>query len=166
MMAARQGVLPLLPFDLDGVVAELRRTTFPGIEGDVACRFSAEIEVVAQITTEPWPGCRGDIEVNTALNVPGTPIEVIRAIVKHELLHLVAPPELVRRWGRWYREIHPQAFLMRQFETAPEFQTACEWLKRNFGRQLKTDRDGSLVIHGRRVRKGGRRRVAKAPDPD
>lgn len=61
MMTARQGVLPLLPFDLDGVVAELRRTTFPGIEGDVACRFSAEIEVVAQIMTEPWPGCRGDI---------------------------------------------------------------------------------------------------------
>lgn len=155
-----QAIMHFAPFRLPELVRELRRTHFPWLRGIIPCEFSAGIDVVACAIVEPLvPGQpeRGFIKVNVALNRPDTPVEVMRAILKHELLHFEVRPE--REDGQLTS--HPRSFWMRQFELSPEFAPTCEWLERTYGRAYRRV-DGTLVIRGQRVRKGGRRRVLPA----
>ncbi len=155
----RQPIMHFAPFSLPELVDELRQTHFPGLTGDIHCGFSTGLDAVAQaivFADGPYRTLRGVIDVNVALNTPDTPVEVMRGILKHELLHFEVPES--EEDG--FLTSHPQAFWMRQFELSPEFAPTCEWLVRTYGRAYRRV-DGSLILRGRKVRKGGRMPVAK-----
>lgn len=152
-----QGHFHFAPFDLDKLLAEVRAECFPFMVGIVRCAYSTERGAVAWISVDPWPGVRGIIHVNPALDRPDTSEGAMRGILKHELLHIVVRPDLDEDgWLSW----HPPAFWARQFELSPEFAPTCEWLKRTFGRAYRVV-DGSVVLRGRRVRRGGWQPVAR-----
>ena len=73
------------------------------------------------------------IYVHEVLNLTETPADVMSAICKHELLHLVIPGRAVN--GR--KISHPPEFWVREREIAPEREAAWEWVWTNVGYCLK-----------------------------
>lgn len=68
------------------------------------------------------------ILINCALNRKETPLEVIRAIVKHECIHLVVRPEIINE----KRVSHPPAFGEMERKISPEIDNAWIYLIWNF----------------------------------
>ena len=75
----------------------------------------------------------GTVYVHEVLNLSETPAEVILAICKHELLHMVIPGRAVK--GRVTS--HPPEFWARERELAPERDVAWEWVWTNAGDCLR-----------------------------
>ncbi len=85
------------------------------------------------------------------LNRPGTPIELVRFIAKHELTHIIRPP----RWdGNWYLD-HPPEFWQLEFQVAPERFACWAWTHRHLSRCLRDGRDGLSVLRTWRRRMAG-----------
>jgi hypothetical protein len=151
-MNGTQLEMTFLPFDLAEVLRDVRRRQFPGIVGEVTCAFSRDYRAIAWVECSPYPGVRGAIGINRALDRPDTPRAVIEAILQHELLHLVVPSE----WEGCERVDHPERFWDRQFEVSPGARPTWEWLRRTLGRRLR-HHNGVPGIVKRPVRRGRRR---------
>lgn len=155
----RQHIMHFAPFSLPELVDELRGTHFPDLKGYIGCAFTTHGRSVARAYIAPFSTgrtYRGHIDVNVALNMPETPMEVMRGILKHELLHFEIRPE---RRGRWVIE-HPEAFCLRELDLLPEGPMVNAWLIRRFGDAYVSD-ERHTFIRCRQVRKGGWMPVAK-----
>ncbi|MGB2753527.1 MAG: hypothetical protein WBD75_00860 [Phycisphaerae bacterium] len=73
------------------------------------------------------------IYVHEVLNLSETPAEVMSAICKHELLHLVIPARAVNN----RMTNHPPEFWVRERKIAPERYAAWEWVWMNVGDCLR-----------------------------
>ena len=83
------------------------------------------------------------------LNHPATPLEVLRAIAKHELLHFAVPPTYGPdpRWPRLVvKESHPPEFWVEERRIAPEMPAVWGWLRANLHRCLATDSWNRLAV--------------------
>jgi hypothetical protein len=145
--------MTFIPFDLEDLVERLRRAFFPQLHGVIRCEFD-DGPYLAHVRDLPYPGVRGRIFVNRALDRPDVPEIVMAAILKHELLHLVVPGEDHVAWV----DCHPPEFWEAEDTVAPEIVVMWDWMKRTFGRRLWDDGEGAVIVR-RRVRKGGWRRV-------
>jgi hypothetical protein len=76
------------------------------------------------------------IHLHNALNHPNTPPLVLEFLIKHELLHLLAPPVQVDD----EMERHHVAFSEREQEIAPERLLAWTWLYVSIGEHLRVRR--------------------------
>jgi hypothetical protein len=133
--------VPSLPrFAFSEVLEEVRATFFPEIEQEVELRIAAET-ALASIRTHFMGRDRHLVVVHPALNHTGTPYEVVRFILKHELIHVVRRPRTV---DGWY-EPHPPEFWELEFEIAPERYAAWAWLHANLGRCMRHGTYGICV---------------------
>lgn len=67
------------------------------------------------------------IVFHPVLNHPQTPVEVVRFIAKHELIHLVYPPA----WIDFSLEMHSPAFWAMEAAVGPERFAVWSWIHQN-----------------------------------
>jgi hypothetical protein len=130
MEARRQPSLSFLPFSLPDLLTQVHKEFFrdiaPGVEivlvdrGPLAC-----------IAIEPRI-----VFVHNLLNHPETPLEVMRFLCKHELLHLRVPAKEIK--GR--ETSHPPEFWKQETAIAPERGIAWNWVWANFYSCLRRDK--------------------------
>ena len=135
-----QPVPSLLGYSLSELVEETRAVHFPDIEDHIEVRFAAE-SPLAYIASAFMGRDRHLVVFHPVLNNPGTPIEVICFIAKHELTHLRCPPRVVDGW--W--EMHPPEFWEHEAEIGPERHAVWAWTQRALGKCLSHDEHGFRV---------------------
>jgi hypothetical protein len=129
---ASQCEFELTPYRADELLRELRAEYFPELRAPIAVMY-ARIPNLARIFVQGWgSGEPHVIQMSSLLNQPGTPIEVVRHILIHELLHLVVGPG--ECGGRQVK--HTSTFWERERELSPDADLVVSWLFMNFGRQL------------------------------
>jgi hypothetical protein len=137
-----QPVPSLLGYSLSELVEEVRSVHFPEIEERVEVRFAAETPL-ASMTYHFMGRDKHLMRFHPVLNHPGTPVEVLRFITKHELTHIVRPPQFIER--RW--QSHPPEFWEHEYAIAPERYAAWHWIHANLARGLRRGRhDGSIRV--------------------
>jgi hypothetical protein len=133
--------LSFLPFALDDLVEEVRLRWFDNIREPLPV-FFVDWDPLACTVTKQEGGAYRAVYVHQVLNHPGTPIEVLQGIAKHELLHrripgrFVADPDerydwIHRQRGRF--TYHPPEFWAEEQFIAPEMGAVWEWLWANLG---------------------------------
>ncbi|MGH7753372.1 MAG: hypothetical protein ACREN5_11205, partial [Gemmatimonadales bacterium] len=80
-----QPVRSRLPFSLSDVVEEVRASLFPEVEERVEVRITSETRSIAAVWYHLMGRDRHVVAFHPIVNTPGTPVEVIRFIAKHEL---------------------------------------------------------------------------------
>ena len=122
-------------FSLDKVIDEVHHAFFPSVTRPAVCfaatRFLAYIQP-KPVTVPPAP----QIVINAVFNHKGTPVEVIRSVLKHEFIHLVIEPRKID--GK--RISHPPEFWEKELEVCPEltFRTsALDYPRISFGAKLR-----------------------------
>ena len=116
-----------------GVVEEVRARWFPEVAAPVPVFFATHDPLACAITHDrelAFPA----VYYHQVLNHPETPVEVLRFIAKHELIHFVVPP---RQRGR-FLDPHPPEFWEREDEIAPEARLAWAWIWANLHTCLKS----------------------------
>lgn len=141
-----QPVEALTPFLFSDVVDEVRSLFFPEIERRVEVRIAAE-GPLAFICLQFYGVDEHMVAFHPILNHPGTPVEVVRFVAKHELTHIVRPGP-----G------HPADFWEHEYAIAPERFAAWHWIRTNFG---AATREGASY----RVVSSWRRRMAERRSP-
>ncbi|MBE0608075.1 MAG: hypothetical protein IH609_01715 [Dehalococcoidia bacterium] len=137
-------------FNFQTVVDEARAVWFPEIADEIEVRIMAA-GPVAFISRHSMGRDSHVIAFHPVLNRPGTPLELVRFIAKHELTHIIRPP----RWdGDWYLE-HPPEFWQREFQVAPERFACWAWAHRHLSSCLRDGRDGLSVLRTWRRRMAG-----------
>ncbi len=137
---AHQTELSKLRFSAD----ELLREVAAGCAscGGVKVVWSfALVETLAFIETEPQQSTVR-ITMHSILNSAQTPLEVIRGIFKHEVLHLEVRPREID--GKLVA--HPPEFWERERELIPEMPQVWSWLMFNFMFAIKCDRENERTI--------------------
>lgn len=137
-------------FSFQAVVDEARAVWFPEIADEIEVRIVAA-GPVAFICRHLMGRDSHVMAFHPVLNRPGTPIELVRFIAKHELTHIIRPP----RWdGNWYLD-HPPEFWQLEFQVAPERFACWAWTHRHLSRCLRDGRDGLSVLRTWRRRMAG-----------
>ncbi|MCC7363393.1 MAG: hypothetical protein IT303_03395 [Dehalococcoidia bacterium] len=114
--------------DVPALVEEVRSLYFPRVPGPVPVFFAAHRPLACAVTASEelvFPA----VYIHQVLNHPETPVEVLRFIAKHELLHLAIPP---KRSGRRV-QTHPREFWDAEARIAPESRLAWQWITENLG---------------------------------
>lgn len=142
-------------FGFQAVVDEARAVWFPEITDEIEVRIAAA-GPLAFICRHLMGRDSHVIAFHPVLNRPGTPIEVVRFIAKHELTHIVNPPRLV---GEWWAD-HPPDFWQREFAAAPERFACWAWVRRYLSRCVR-DGEGGLSV----ARTWRRRMAGTEPGP-
>lgn len=155
MLAPRQPLLfqPVesqTGFSFQAVVDEVRAVWFPEIRDEVEVRIVAD-GPLACISRHLMGRDSHVIAFHPVLNRPGTPIEFVRFIAKHELTHIVRPPRLEDGW----REGHPREFWEHEAAVAPERYACWTWAYRELGRCLRSEYRGIRVVRTWRRRMAG-----------
>lgn len=150
-----QPVESLTGYSFHAVVDEVRAVWFPELEDEFEVRFGANGPLAFIALDRMGPG-RHIIVFHPILNRPGTPIEVVRFIAKHELAHAARPPRVAD--GTVLD--HPPEFWALEIVVAPERYAAWTWAFHNLrGCLVETDR-GLRVVHTWR-----RRLESRPPGP-
>jgi hypothetical protein len=137
-------------FNFQTVVDEVRAVWFPEVRDEVEVRIVAR-GPLAFISRHLMGRDSHVIAFHPVLNRPGTPIELVRFIAKHELTHIIRPP----RWdGDRYLE-HPLEFWEHEFAVAPERYACWAWAHGHLSRCLRDGRDGLSVVRTWRRRMAG-----------
>lgn len=136
-----QPALSQLPYSLPDLVEEVRAEYFPHISAPVDIAFVAWDSLCCIYTRAAWTGERPRIFVHQLLNHPATPREVMRFILKHELLHCVVLPRQID--GRM--QDHPPEFWTAEAALGPERVGAWRWIDANFAACLGSDYWGAYV---------------------
>jgi len=148
--------MSFLPYAIDEVVASVRADYFPllTVETPVVFADGRPIACIADAGS-----ATPVIYIHPALSRPETPPEVLRFIIKHELLHIEVPSV---RSGRRVLH-HPPAFWEREWEIAPESRECWAWLRQTLGDWLVVNhgaQSAEVRVRRRRPRKtSGRSRV-------
>jgi hypothetical protein len=124
-----QPVPSLLRYSLSELVEEVRATHFPELQDLVEVRFAAELRL-AYMAWDFMGRGRHLVVFHPALNHPDTPVEVLRFIAKHELLHIVTPPRMIGPAVA----THPPEFWEREFLIGPERYAVWAWIRKNIAR--------------------------------
>lgn len=117
--------------DVPALVEEVRALSFPRVPGPVPVFFATHRPLACAIT-QPGELAFPAVYIHQVLNHPETPVEVLRFVVKHELLHLAIPP---KRTGRRV-QTHPREFWDAEARIAPEALLAWRWVEENLGQCL------------------------------
>ncbi|MEO6398716.1 MAG: hypothetical protein ABIP13_09640 [Tepidiformaceae bacterium] len=141
-----QPVEALTPFLFSEVVEEVRSLFFPEIERRVEVRIAAEGPLAFTCLQFFGPN-EHMVAFHPILNHPGTPLDVVRFVAKHELTHIVRPGP-----G------HPMQFWEHEYAIAPERFAAWHWIRDNLG---SATREGTTY----RVLKTWRRHAARSRTP-
>lgn len=137
--------LPLTTFDPSEVLEQMRIERVPEVTAPVPC-FIGDISPLACILYDDQGG--GTVLIHSLLNDPQTPLAVMKLIATHELLHLVARPEIIE--GK--RVSHPPAFRELENARCPEKREAWQWIRDELGWYLSIDRESESTY----VRRGWR----------
>lgn len=138
-------------FSFQAVVDEARAVWFPEIDDEIEVRITAA-GPLAFICRDLMGLDRHVIAFHPVFNRPGTPVEVVRFIAKHELTHITNPPRLV---GGWWAD-HPPDFWEREYAAGPERFACWHWIHRELGRCLWSGERGIRVVRTWRRRMAGR----------
>jgi hypothetical protein len=137
-----QPVPSLLGYSLSELAEEVRSVHFPEIEERVEVRFAAE-SPLASMTYNFMGRDKHLMRFHPVLNHPGTPVEVLRFIAKHELTHIVRRGCYID--GRY--EAHPPEFWEHERALGPEYYAVWHWIYTNLGPGLRRGRlDGSVRV--------------------
>jgi hypothetical protein len=133
---------------LTNLMQEVRAAYFPEIEGDIELRIEASTPLAYM--APHFMGRDAHLTaIHPVLNHPGTPLEVLRFIFKHELTHLVCPSRFID--GAW--EHHPDEFWDHERAVGPEAPAAWAWINGNLGRCLhRTSGHLTVTAAWRRLR--------------
>lgn len=151
-MARRRRPHPFQPalsrtsVDVPTLVEEVRARYFPGLPGPVPAFFVSGRPLACALIASADELAFPAVYLHQVLNHPDTPIEVLRFIVKHELLHLAMPP--LRRGRRV--EAHPRTFWEAEQRIAPEAPIAWRWVAANLAPCIAAGRPGAGVRITRR----------------
>jgi len=157
MKDGEQPLLPCVATPLAALLDATRRERIPDATAQLHVGLFVQ-DTLACITLPK--GQPGWIGLHALLNRLDTPVEVLRYILTHELLHTVIPPHVVD--GK--TTAHPPEFWAREGELAPERKAAGNWLWLNFGIYLKeyAKREGVFVKPGwRKMMDGPRADMAR-----
>jgi hypothetical protein len=122
--------IPIVPFDVDQILHDLLAGEFRDLTVRPIWQF-AEEDTLAFIRPD-YPN--GPLIVfHSILNNLGTPYEVIKFILKHELLHLRIRPREID--GKLVS--HPPEFFEVEKQIAPELLDYWQWMMINFYPALK-----------------------------
>jgi len=137
-------------FGFREVVEEARAAWFPEIRDEIEVRIVAA-GPLAFIHRHLMGRDSHVIAFHPVLNRPGTPIEVVRFIAKHELTHIIRPPRVD---GRWHLD-HPPEFWERELAVGPERFACWSWAYQNLRRCMREDSRGLGVVRTWRRRMAG-----------
>ena len=138
-----QPVPSRLGYPVSVLLDEVRAAYFPQIERPIEARFAA----FGPLATIRYDFMGDDDHVvffHPVLNHPGTPVEVMRFVAKHELTHLVCPPRVID--GEV--DSHPPEFWEHEFAVGPERYAAWAWINANFSRCARRG-GGRYTVTGR-----------------
>lgn len=122
--ARRTPYLPMLSFDIHSICADVLKTNFPGLDMPINIYFVEDIALACIVNKND----SADIFIHVLLNDPSTPIQVCKHIVTHELIHLIAPCEMING-----KEVsHTPAFWQHEMQMVPERSISSVWIWRNF----------------------------------
>ena len=122
------------PFSFAGVLDETRAAWFPGLDGEIETRVAA-LSSLASVWYHRMGFQRHIVVFHPVLNRPDTPIEVVRFIAKHELVHLHLP-------GGG----HSPGFWEKELEVGPERFAVWSWLHQNLYPPVRATRWGTTVL--------------------
>lgn len=125
--------LPNLSFCIHALSNEVARTKFPDFKLLPAVFFGKMKSIAC---CECLPSGREIVLINSVLNSPSTPREVIEAIVIHEFLHFVIKPREVD--GKL--KAHPPEFFVREQEISPNINLTWGWFQTMFLSDLVRDK--------------------------
>jgi len=143
------------PFALRDLLAEVKGRCFPAMGALVSVGFQGGYAPLACVSYTPFPRQgTARIAVHSALDRPDTPLDVVRFLLKHELIHVER--ESARGHGGGRRPSHPAAFWEREREVAPEAEEMWEWIESEVGHCLERDhrRECVFVVPKRTPRRG------------
>lgn len=128
-LARSQPTLNFLAFSPSKLLAEIHADLFPDVSHTVRVDFVTR----GPLACIGHTGDSASIYIHQLLNHSDTPVEVIRVIFKHELLHLRIPPT-----GEAGKEVpHPPEFWAAERAISPERDTVWAWIWVNFAMCLK-----------------------------
>jgi hypothetical protein len=122
------------PFSFAAVVDETRSVWFPKIESEIEARIVAH-PALASAWQHRMGFERHIIVFHPVLNRRDVPIEVVRFIAKHELVHL-----------EMFDEGHSDRFFERELEVGPERFAVWAWLHQNLYPPIRATRWGTRVL--------------------
>lgn len=128
-LALSQPSLNFLTFSASELLAEIHADLFPDVRYTVRVDFVAGGPLACVAHTSEC----ASIYIHQLLNHSDTPVEVVRLIFKHELLHLRIPPT----WVAGKEVQHPPEFWKAERAIAPERNSVWEWVWVNFGKCLR-----------------------------
>ncbi len=141
---------PYLPFE--EIVAEMRAVHFPEIDGEIEVRLGTA-DPLAFVHVGFMHDAGHLIVFHPVLNHPGTPVEVVRFIAKHELTHIVSRG--THAGGEY--DAHPPEFWAHERRVGPEHDAVWAWVRRNLGSCLRKGPDALSVTGRWRELRSGRR---------
>lgn len=130
-----------LPYSLPALLEEVRLEHFRHLPAEIPVNVTTFRPLSCIVHADPVAPAVPRIFVHELLNHEETPREVLRSILKHELLHCVVQPRQIG--GEM--EPHPPEFLRAERELAPESAGAWRWMRENFGPALRHEREGVKV---------------------
>lgn len=119
-----QGELPRVSFEMEALLREVHAEFFQDVPLPGIC--FAKTKCIAYINSRSADA--PFIVINQVFNRRETPIEVIRAIIKHELIHLVIRPRKVET--KWVS--HPPEFWEMEKRISPESDSMWSFTYLNF----------------------------------
>lgn len=136
-----QPLLWRLPYSLPGLLEEVRAEHFRHLPPEIPINVVTWQPLCCIVHMEPVLRTEPRIFVHELLNHVDTPVEVMRFVLKHELLHCVVRPRQVD--GEM--ESHPPEFWRAERELGPEGPGVWRWVEKNLGRGIGHQHQGVFV---------------------
>lgn len=125
-----------LTFDMYNLLHEIRYNIFPEINESVDICF------VIQDTLACIFPAKGVIFLHNIFNHPQTPLEVIRYVFIHELIHIIVPPEEINN----KMVSHPPLFWQVEKERSLERTDVWRWIYLSFFQHIKKDKNKECIF--------------------
>ena len=133
-----QPYLPMLSFDIHTVCHDVAQSFFPALRLPINLRFCKNNTLACICSTQD----RADIFVHVLLNDGSTPIQVLRHIVAHELLHLVVPSAAID--GR--QVMHTDESWRYEARVAPDRSRSWAWIMLNLHSCILMDKKNERTL--------------------
>ncbi len=143
--ARSEPYLPMLSFDVGDVCREILQNSFPNILVPITVIFCPNDSLACIRSSSE----RADIFIHVLLNGPSTPIQVIRHILAHEIIHILVPPETID--GK--QIIHTEAFWCYENRVVVDKSRSWAWIWTNFHNCLREDKKNERLLVKRNWKK-------------
>ena len=136
-----QAELHRTPYNPATILSQIRSTLFPNLNGQIGVLFARD-KTLANIrynsSDEIFPAV---ITINSILNHPNTPIEVISHILTHELLHLEIFPRTIEN----KKTYHPPEFWEKEKLISQNSSHTMAWVYLHFHHYIKVDKENERI---------------------